>query len=288
MANKRYFLKGVGFIDLNVDRYSLVDVNFTLKGKIPRKWRKKAMFKNNVSIDFLDIDGMEFCSDSGRFVNTNCFECHFSWNEFLWRHVDYSEGRIALRIGDELNLIIPIIISGFDEPSKLTIEKHIKIENHYKRITKRFKDFDEAYCNVFKDFDPEVIWEPPANARLIQDVDFISGLAKAINTPSIEKLNEVYEEYKDVMHLNGGPRCKGLIGINSGMRVWVYTNDHDEHFHVRHTQKEIEARFDFPELELRDYVTNGKRFTSKELKNLKKYLERHEVFKKLKNEIERR
>lgn len=59
---------------------------------------------------------------------------------------------------------------------------------------------------------------------------------------------------------------EGSMNLDGKLKIVVYSNDHDTHFHVKYLN-EIEAKFSFPEVRLIRYVSK-KRFTSRQEKNI--------------------
>jgi len=59
---------------------------------------------------------------------------------------------------------------------------------------------------------------------------------------------------------------EGSFNLEGKLKVIVYSNDHDTHFHVKYLN-EIEAKFSFPDIALIGYVS-GKHFSSRQERNI--------------------
>lgn len=98
---------------------------------------------------------------------------------------------------------------------------------------------------------------------------------------------ELEEKYKDALRWRG-PLFRGIVTQFSGFELRVYSDDHDNHFHVIHRGKGVNARFSFPDMKLRSYVASRTTISSKQEKRIRELALQPEIFTKFKQEFEKR
>lgn len=64
-------------------------------------------------------------------------------------------------------------------------------------------------------------------------------------------------------------QISGSMQLDGNIRVAVYSDDHGDHLHVIYSPDGIDARFTWPSMELEDYKSKGKEFTSRQRKNIR-------------------
>lgn len=117
--------------------------------------------------------------------------------------------------------------------------------------------------------------------------DLLSIVKNVIDSIEDEEKERLRKRYKNALTY-GEMRFGAGIGSLNGFKFVVHSNDHDQHFHVIHMGRGIDARFSFPQLELVSYKKNGNLISSKEEKKLAKALREKVVFRKLKLELDKR
>ena len=92
------------------------------------------------------------------------------------------------------------------------------------------------------------------------------------------------EKYKEVLYWSG-PLLRGLVGRLNGFEFRVYSNDHGQHFHIIHKEKEINARFSFPEIGLIDYKSLKNKIDRKTIELIRNYFKAPANLKRLETEF---
>lgn len=98
---------------------------------------------------------------------------------------------------------------------------------------------------------------------------------------------ELNEKYKDALEWRG-PLVGGIVSRFNGFELRVYSDDHDNHFHVIHKGKGVDARFSFPDIQLMNYKNSRNTISSKMQKKITEYCLQPEIFKIFNKEFNKR
>lgn len=298
-----------GFIITDPKPYQTVGGHFVISGSVPIKLLGETSgFTHSIIYDFLEVHGRTIMGSSVDInlpTRTGDPEQIINFS-FTFHDLNYltngwiiqSQGRMAIRLSlnggnhdiEQNEVFLPIIFS-IPEPlegfSKELIDKHETIEKRVKQyrvdsnkyiqelglITKRRADFFEKSKEYNSDLSRELTDELAEELSYV--MDSIGG------DTEIQALEEKYKESLEW----SGPLLHGTIGWMNGFSFRVYSNDHGKHFHVIHKEKEINARFSFPQIKLIDYKGKSSELNKKVIKLIQEYFTEPKNFRKLEQEL---
>lgn len=288
--------------------YEIVGRSFLILGTIPMTLIGEVQgFSHRLLLDLLEVHGKTIMGssvdidiptrteDQNQIIN---FEFPFHVHDLNNRWIVQSQGRMAIRLalpslqfeGDQAEVFLPVIFNigepqgGFD---KYLIQRHLTIESRVKQyrvdsrkyaeklglIMQRRKDFFELSKNTLPDESREV------TSNIAEDLSYLLS-----SIGGDDEIGSLQEQYKESLEWSG-PLLHGTIGWLNGFSFQVYSKDHDNHFHVIHREKEINARFSFPGIELISYKGKSNEISNKIIKAIQTYFKKPENFNKLAAEL---
>lgn len=299
--------------------YEEVGIRFIIEGWIPKSWLDTGFGRldNRVFLDFIDIEGQIFIGSSvdvivdrdwlSKFRRKSRFRGVVQFNQFNAHFIIQSQGRITIKLSGHKEghqLFVPIIVKSSNpnfKPDSEIIAKHGKIGEMVLQYEKDLKDCNRELEKIEKrriekgglTEDEESLYRYGnilGVAGEILDILEKSEKSSAKNYPFTEEdLEEkrLKEKYKDAIKWRG-PLLRGLVAKLDGYEFRVYSDDHDQHFHVIHREKNINARFSFPEIELVNYKNIENSISRKVRNEIAVFLKKPENFKKLEEEFQKR
>lgn len=293
-----------------------VGITFTLSGMIPVSWLidYRGRVGNNLNFELIDIKGKTFMGGGMQIglpdaqyiedFNKIYFSYEFKFSPLNTAFIKASEGRITLKLEGQHEknqfLYIPLIVpdlapaAGASEETK---EKHLRIGSIVEQYKKDLEVYHEELSKIYEsrkskdgDKDYKHLYGESAQAGFdiykILEEDETSFNEYTYNEEDrLEK--ELNEKYKEAIEWRG-PLAEGIVSRFEGFELRVYSDDHDQHFHVIHKGKGIDARFSFPELTLLNYKTSKTTISSKAEQKIRQYCLRPEVFSKFETEFQKR
>ena len=285
-----------------------VDLKFNLLGILDKSWvtTEWGSIADSIGLEYLDIEGKSFI---GKMLFIRRSKGIFGWltktyefgqvedlSDMAWS-IQESQGRITLKIFNQWDanshtLYIPIIIKQFatnvDDPELES--RHVGIADKIRKFDQALKSYnreleslnhkeqEEFQLNLAEDSEE---WKEIENEKLVNDINWL-----LISGESDEK-RTLDEKYKEALDWRG-PLFKGTAGRLNGFSFKVYSDDHGRHFHVVHRERNIDARFSFPDIQLLNYKNSKNLIGSKEVENIRQYFNIPEHFQKLENEFKKR
>jgi len=291
--------------------YTKVDAPFMVSGTVPLRLLKVGdNFDYRLSLDLLEVTGRII---SGRTVdimrasneqNENQilnFSFLFGFSEANIGFMIKSQGRMTLclsvightRNTDWIEAYLPVIVSQF-EPSDGADRRIIKQHKTIKRRVRQYRrnsvkyaeELGKIYLRREKIFEENRRIESEPYCDLCDD-KFADEIFWMIGDGEDKEIRLLNEKYKETIEWSG-PLCRGIVGRFNGFVFKVHSNDHGKHFHVIHKEKEIDARFSFPEINLINYKKSRNIIDKKTVENIKKYFSQPENLRKLEAEFLKR
>ncbi len=300
-----------------------VDLRFSIQGTISIALLTKLKERRGrftLSVDLIDIKGQTILGTDldistlrplyppnrnyVRFYST--FQIY---EQTIWSVIE-SKGRMVIKLShnpldNKEALYIPITVKGYTGNSSHNKEAAAWHKNLGKTIKKYQKDlekFNKKFLKIAKSrtvknninkegkirqFSDAYDWRMSTDILKIFDdsEETLNGYAYTKEDIRQKKLEE---KYKDALEWQG-PVLGAGVGRVDGYEFRVYYDDHDQHFHVIHKGKGIDARFDFPSIQLRNYKRSiGKTISSKHVKKIQDYFKDPKNFNRLKAEFDKR
>jgi len=255
-------------------------------------------------VDVEDADG-GFIMCQGIDVHSGLFS---RWTKKYWFFTALSTGDATLfylqngsvvflkirRMGSRETLDIPVILQiGKTKPSLKTVPLELIARSQERtrerqRLEQQLDDYNKEIMLLYEGrrqqydsgYDEGVY-------QAVRDEELLGGLREILETSEDLERTELDERYKEAIEWRG-PLFRGVVGRKDGYIFTVYSNDHGKHFHVLHKQKEIDARFSFPEIELMSYKGSRNIIPSKDISRIQQYFKDPPHFGLLEAEFEKR
>lgn len=294
--------------------YQYIGAKFDISG-----WVSLSLFETvwggldwRMFVDYVGLDAKNFMGTAPEpyldDTNMNGENVHFSLPcELHYLNTTFiknSHGRITLKIGGPNEKIepvyLPLIVKEFgtaETANPEILERHSKVgdiitqyEQDLKNYYKEFNEIEVIRKAKNDNKDPQYLHG--------QNVDIASGIQGILNNSDEsfdeyaysnedKREQEIEEKYKDALEWRG-PLAYGIVSKFVGFELRVYSDDHDNHFHVIHKGKGINARFSFPELQLINYKMSFNTISSKQEKDIREFCLRPEIFAKFEQEFGKR
>jgi len=276
--------------------YEEVGLNFTIYGKVPKSWLMYDRY--GLSINLMYEDGNKFLSISPNIIPSifSKFKRKIKFCSII-NLVFYKEAECAyygliveVSGNNQQSFFFPLMIKGSNTNTDQEYEKEELNKSLSNAIKKIIKD-KEDWIN-YKD-ELSKIYNSKVNEKEILEGVFEILDQSETNFESFSYSEEdiqekkLKEKYQEVISQHGHI-LGGAIGQMAGFDFCVYSNDHDQHFHVIHRGRGIDARFSFPEIKLIDYKNIKAKIGSDEQKKIQNFLNNPVLFKKLENEFLKR
>lgn len=284
--------------------YDEVEARFVISGYVPTSWIKDEL--DSINLHLLDINGQiimggsikpklttKSLSESGETLSfSETVQLVSISNSYLRE----SLGRMTIKLSSfneiDQSIYIPIIVKAFKTKETFDpqiIEKHTNLESKMHKyetdLVKYRKELSEI--NKRRDNDYETNKITTDGYSDIKDETILDNVFQILEFSEDPDIINLEEEYKDAIEWRG-PLGGGLVDRFNGFDFRVYSNDHDKHFHVIHRERGINARFSFPEIKLINYKNINNTISTKQQKNILKFFENPEKFKKLEEEFKKR
>lgn len=276
--------------------YGEVGLSFTISGKVPKSWLRNN--RHGLDISLMYDNGREFLNESPQII----------WNIFsnFKKKIEFScpinlcsygnakrayYGLIVEITGDnKQSFLFPLLIKVSDTITEQKNEKE-KLKkvllNSINKIIRNRGDWEKYRSELSKIYKSKIgekeILEGIFEILDKSEVSF-EPFSKSDEDEQEEKLKE---KYKEAINQHG-PLLGGAVGRMAGFDFCVYSDDHDQHFHVVHRGRGIDARFSFPEIQLINYKNIRAKLGSKEQKKIQDFLKNPLIFQKLENEFSKR
>ena len=271
-----------------------VGVNICISGWVDLKWfESKDKLRNwwEVGVEYLALDRKPFM---GGFLSFNLVEEEARKNKIKFSafcelisfnipFIQKSHGRMVIEIespNGKPSIYLPVIVKQFEDEQTMTpdiIKKHFEVGETVSRYKREIEIYYKEMAKIYEDR------EKKDEGR---NYDYLYGIEGGMMASEIFKIlesgeeifndyiyaeedrreEELGEKYKDAIDWIG-PSVDGLISKFEGFELRVYSNDHDQHFHVIHRGNGINARFSFPDMQLLNYKSLKTTISSKAEKN---------------------
>jgi hypothetical protein len=294
--------------------FQVVGAEFVISGKVPSSWLKTSYgLSRDISLELIDakaqtILGLNLSigkiSLLSKILGYVSFEERFQFSQFNVSFIKESQGRMTLKLSGrnekEQSIFIPIVVKELEPRGGVNpkiLERHGKIKEI---IIQYEKDLQIYYEELSKIQESRKLKEILGEGQYIyeKNIDIANGIIDIIDSSEEsfddylyseedEKEKELEEKYKDALSWRG-PLLRGLVHDFQGFELRVYSNDHDQHFHVIHKNKKINARFSFPDIKLLNYANHKNTISSKQEKKIKEFCLRPDIFKKFQEEFGKR
>ncbi len=293
-----------------------VGPEFKVVGIVSKSWLEgpwEGHTDDRLFIDYIDIDGQAFMCTT-LFVQKNFFLKFFKkyffgqlekFNSSNVSFIERSQGRITLKIAGhkdkEHAIYIPLAIKEFEPENGVDpsiAERHPRIGEI---VTQYEQDLQTYYAEKVKIDEARKEKNGGKEPGYLHGPDGI-GIAHDI-FQILDESDECFEEYEysedddrekalDEKFAAAikwrGPLVRGLISQFGEFELRTYSDDHDQHFHVIHKGKRINARFSFPGIQLISYKNSRNTITSKQESRIRAYCQRPEIHQRLENWFQRR
>jgi len=285
--------------------YSEVGTSFKIYGILPKSWFPPD-FKTGISISINLLNGLGKALSSGTSVyfdlsgkeDIDLIEgLKFVYEEQLSSNmlsfIEKTHGRMAIKLSgykEDQFTYLPLIIKSL-EPlegvDKSIIEKYLNIEQTILQFQKDAEEYREKLEGILEqrrnDFEA-AIKESSGLYMGIKNVDLAREVFEILEYSEDIEIKELEERYKETIEWTG-PLAGGRAGTLDGYVFQVYSGDHDQHFHVIHRQRSVNARFSFPEIQLMSYKNSKNVISSKDQKSINDYFQKPDNFRKLEDEF---
>lgn len=294
--------------------YEYIGAKFTISGRVHLSWFESDIGRPDwrMFVDYLGLDVKTFMGTAPSPVlddqNMKGNKVRFSVGcELYFTNIPFiqnSHGRITIKIASLNKTIspvyLPLIVKQFED--SLTFDSNI-IQKH-SEVGKKETRYEQDLKNYYKE------WGKIEASRKNKDdgkdfqhlygpdiMDITDGILKILEDDEESFENYAYQEedkremklnekYKDALEWLG-PLLRGIVSQLGGFELRVYSDDHDQHFHVIHREKGINARFSFPEIRLIDYVNSRNTIGSKTEKKIRDFCLKPEIFERFKKEFKK-
>lgn len=288
--------------------YQKVGATFAISGRVPLKLLKCGeYFDYRLSLELLDVTGKTIFGSS---ININPpknesnlnklidFYHPFNFDQIMAGWAIKSQGLMAINIStmgsyataEKKEIFLPIIIDQLKPPdgyNKELLEKHQTIKERVVRYRKESAEYAEELGRIYKRKEEIFNKSRDEKTEPYQEIDekFADELFFSIIWAGEDEEKRLLDEkYREALEWSG-PLIRGMVGRLNGFEFRVYSNDHGKHFHVIHKEKEINARFSFPEINLVDYIGFKNTIDKKTQERIKNYFSDPANFKKLEAEF---
>lgn len=309
---------GDGFIIIVEPRhFQNIGPQFHIKGLISRSILKSSSGTMDFRL-FTEYIGMDCKTFMGTTVDINqkkgilerLFKCYeFSQVErFHLLNIDFlkkSKGGITLKIygndGDKECKYIPLVIKEFEPKGGLDSTFKLKQKSIPRTIAQYKRDIHEYNLKLKELAESRGLKDDNKTLKYLDDREGINIAVEIMHIldASEEKFEsyayseedrleeELNEKYKKALHWRG-MLYKGLVSKFNGFELRVYSEDHDQHFHVIHKGKGINARFSFPELILINYKNSTNTISKKQERKIREFCLLPDIHKKLEFQFNKR
>lgn len=288
--------------------YKYIGAKFTISGLVHLSW----FIDWTMSVYYLGLDVKTFMGttlypmlddqnirgDKVRF-SVDC-KLHFA----NIPSIQNSHGRITIKIASPNKTVspvyLPLIVRQFEDSLTFDpdiIQKHSEVgkkETQYEQDLKNYytewRKIDASRKNKDDGKDFQYLYGP-SNMSIVDEIlKILEDDEESFKNYAYQEENkreqELNEKYKDALEWQG-PLIRGRVSQFDGFELRVYSDDHDQHFHIIHKEKGINARFSFPEIRLINYVNPRNTIGSKAEKKIREFCLRPEIFKRFKKEFEK-
>jgi len=292
--------------------FKYIGAKFTISGWVHLSWFESDItgLDWSMSVCYLGLDVKTFMGttlypmlddqnrrgDKVRF-SVDC-DLHFTNIPFIQN----SHGRITIKIASPNKTVspvyLPLIVKQFEDLLTFgpdIIKKHSEVgnkeaqyEQDLKNYYKEWGKIEASRKNKDDGEDFQYLYGP-------NNMDIADEILKILENSEESFKNYAYQEedkreqelnekYKDALEWQG-PLIRGMVSQFDGFELRVYSNDHDQHFHIIHKGKGINARFSFPEIRLINYVNSRNTIGSKAEKKIREFCLKPEIFERFKKEF---
>lgn len=283
-----------------------------LMGYVPKSWLDSGFGTDyRVFLDFIDTDGQTFIGSSApvrkgwfdRFRSKLFFYTIIQFDRINAHFIEKSQGRINIKISghkDGHSYFLPLIIDGFEPEGGVDI----RIEERHHRMADIVNGYEQDLKNYYKELadieesrrrkDDASIGRS-SNYRYAGELGFEMFKVLEESDDSYDNYlyseedrreKEITEKYKDALAWRG-PLLRGIVAKFDAFEMRVYSDDHDQHFHVIHRGKNINARFSYPQMQLMSYVL-GTTISAKTEQKIRDFCKKPEVIAKFEKEFAKR
>lgn len=282
-----------------------VGIEFCISGLVPKDWIKDDICR--VDLKLIDLDCHTILGSSisvnrpprsiaplvNRYSFFTRFKFHFANIPFLKK----SQGRMAIQLsgdnGSNQSILIPFIVKGFEPKNGVDSEvtrKHKALSKTLLRYESDLREYNIRLSEICKRREDEYalnkIDEVSASSHITDEI-ILTDIFEILESEEDQEISALEESFREALDWIG-PRCAGSVPGFNGFHFTVHSHDHDQHFHIIHKGKGVDARFSFPGIKLIDYKVVGRGIGSKEQKAIYKYFENEDRFNKLKSEFTKR
>lgn len=218
--------------------------------------------------------------------------------------IQKSHGRIVVEIESPNektpSIYLPVIVKQFEDEYTMDpdiTKKHLEVGETVLRYQQEIKIYHEEMAKLYESRKAKDTGKNYEHLNgegammayeifkiLEEDEETFDGYTYAEEDRREEYLKE---KYKDAIKWMG-PFATGIISQFGGFELRVYSDDHDQHFHVIHRGKGIDARFSFPDMQLMNYKSSKTTISSKAEKKIREHCLQPEILKKFKEEFSKR
>jgi len=276
--------------------YGEVGLSFTIFGKVPKFWLRNNRYGLDISLMY--DNGREFLNESPKiiwnifsnFKRKIEFSCPINLHSYGNAKRVYYGLIVEITGDDKQSFLFPLMLKISDTITEQKDEKEElkkSLLNSINKIIRNREDW-EKYRNELSKIYESKIGEKEILEGVFEILEQSDTNFEAFADSEEDlKEQELKEKYKEAISQHG-PMFGAIIGRMAGFDFCVYSDDHDQHFHVVHRGRGVDARFSFPEIQLINYKNTRAKIGSKEQKKIQDFLKNPPIFQKLENEFSKR